>query len=135
MKTESEESNSKRFSAALSVGLGSGFGGIARFSLETALSPLFDTPFPFAILLVNVLGSFAIGIFAAITRLNLVGQYFLIAGFCGGFTTFSMFSLQTVDLVEAGNLTAAFGNIFATVCGGILAAWLGTGIGSIRNKS
>jgi CrcB protein len=85
-----------------SVGLGSAVGATLRYL--TSLWLLGST-FPWATLVVNILGSWLIAAFAAYTSRRLTGrvarwQPFLMAGFCGGFTTFSLFGLETLYLFE-----------------------------------
>ena len=96
-------------SALLVVGLGGAIGSVARYSVGVWLAPVTGS-FPWATLLVNVVGAFLIGwlarVFVApdadhLTRLALT------AGFCGGFTTFSTFSAETVQMVQQGRLKSA----------------------------
>ena len=92
------------------VGLGGGIGSMARFGLTTIISrwlgERLGETLPFGTILVNVTGCFLIGLIAGIADPNLgwisrpTGQEFLIAGFCGGYTTFSAFSLQTLRLIQ-----------------------------------
>jgi fluoride exporter len=92
------------------VFLGGGLGSICRYLLGAAIQERTHSGFPFGTLAVNVLGCLAIG---AIARFFLHGQTqplartFLIVGFCGGFTTFSTFSYETVGLIEGGRWMAA----------------------------
>lgn len=90
--------------------------------------------FPWGTLLINVLGSFVIGLVAGITLTPVrVGmppdiRIFLMTGICGGFTTFSAFSLQTLELLQSGDVVPAFGYaigsvvlcVIATYCGWLL---------------
>ncbi len=78
------------------IALGSALGGCARYAMGTAVSQWLGPGFPYGTLGVNVLGCFLIGVFAA-TLEALPWRQFLIIGFCGGFTTFSSFSLETLD--------------------------------------
>jgi CrcB protein len=91
----------------LLVAVGSGIGGAARYGLSVAVpyDPTAD-PLPFATLIANILGSIVIGLIAGLSLRggllegNTGANLFLATGFCGGFTTFSAFSLQTVDLIR-----------------------------------
>lgn len=98
------------------VGLGGGLGSIIRYSIGLAFQKF---TFPFSTLLVNVLGSFLIGILFAWTQKNTTLDHWVyllgISGFCGGFTTFSTFSLDTLLLLEKNNLHLAFLNVFLSV--------------------
>ncbi|MBM3813369.1 MAG: fluoride efflux transporter CrcB [Acidimicrobiia bacterium] len=88
--------------AYLWVALGSALGGAARYASFVAVSRIAGHPFPYGTLLVNITGSFVIGVLAAvsITQRNDNLRLFLIPGLCGGFTTFSAFSLETFALLQ-----------------------------------
>ncbi len=103
------------------VALGGAIGSVLRHWISTHVSGLVGTQFPFGTLAVNGLGSFFIGV---LVGLGLYGpklpfgrhsEILLIVGVCGGFTTFSAFSLQTVELLERGRLASASLNIAASV--------------------
>jgi CrcB protein len=95
---------------------GGALGTMARYFVSSAALPL-GKDLPWGTLIVNVLGSFVIGAFGTLTLAH--GRYpwpepwrlFVIVGFCGGFTTFSSFSLQTLDLLRTGATGRAFLNI------------------------
>ncbi len=92
------------------VGLGGSIGAVLRYLM--GLIPLReDFTFPVKTLFVNIIGAFAIGLIAALTvkhpNLNPRLILFLKTGICGGFTTFSTFALETVDLIQAGNAAQA----------------------------
>ncbi|MDQ8731033.1 fluoride efflux transporter CrcB [Bradyrhizobium sp. LHD-71] len=111
------------------VALGSVLGGIARYLVSIALQ--FGPAFPWATLFVNVSGSFIIGFYATLSgpdgRLfaRAAQRQFVMTGFCGGYTTFSTFSLETFRLLEAGLAGAALMNISASVVASLLAVWIG----------
>lgn len=117
------------------VALGSALGGMARYWLVLATFPLFGPVFPWATILINILGSFVIGLFGALTvdggRLAVPGEIraFVMVGLCGGFTTFSSFSLQTLDLIQEGRLGAALANIGVSVALCLAAVALGYWLG------
>jgi fluoride exporter len=104
------------------VMVGSAFGGLLRFAIGKLAIPL-DTGFGFPIgtVLINVIGSFVIGYFGTLTAHG--GKYpasenmriFVMIGICGGFTTFSSFSLQTFDLARSGAWGRALANIVLSV--------------------
>ena len=91
---------------SLYVIAGSALGGLARFWLSVWMVQLLGPRLPWGTLLINVLGSFVIGWFAALTgpagRLSVSPEIrlFVMIGVCGGFTTFSSFSLQTLELLQ-----------------------------------
>lgn len=115
----------------MAIGLGSALGGSARWLSSELMYVLFGAGFPWGTLLVNVIGSFLIGFYA--TRFVLAGskapsqmqQHFVISGICGGYTTFSIFSLETVQLLDAGLLQAAGLNIVGSLVLWMLAVWAG----------
>ena len=117
----------------LAVALGSAAGGVARFLLSAWLEQRATSSFPYATLLVNVSGSLLLGFLATWTY-ETVGvpadvRALLTTGLCGGFTTFSTFSLETVALAEEGALgrAALYVALSVTLCvivayGGVLGA-------------
>jgi len=125
---------------ALSVAFGAGLGGLFRVTAAAGMLRLFNSDFPFGILLVNVVGSFLIGFLATITApdgrfyLSPASRQFALAGFCGGFTTFSFFSLQTMQLLEDGKIGAAVLYSVLTLTLGMIAVWLGHGLGMRLNR-
>lgn len=113
------------------IGIGAALGGMARFWLSDVVAAIAGEAFPMGTLVINVLGSFVIGLFATITGPDgrfLVGtlsRQFVMIGICGGFTTFSSFSLQTLNLVNGGEWLYAGLNIFASFALCLLAVWIG----------
>ena len=99
------------------IAIGSALGGVARFWCSGLVATLIGELFPWGTLFVNVTGSFIIGFFAALTGPDgrlLVGptvRQFVMVGFCGGYTTFSSFSLQTLGLLRDGDWLRAGLNI------------------------
>jgi fluoride exporter len=120
--------------AYLAVAVGGAMGSVARFWLAGVMTTLTGPRFPWGTLLINVLGSFVIGLVAAATltperiAMHPTMRVFLMTGVCGGFTTFSAFSLQTLELMQGGELVPAFGYavgsvvlcVIATYCGWLL---------------
>jgi fluoride exporter len=102
------------------VAIGSALGGLARFAM-TRLMLEQSVQFPWSTVLINVVGSFVIGFFGTLTLSS--GRYpvsentriFVMIGICGGFTTFSSFSLQTFDLVRTGAWGRALMNVVLSV--------------------
>jgi CrcB protein len=113
------------------VALGSALGGVARFWMSGLVAERVGEIFPWGTLSVNVLGSFIIGLFGTLTAADgrlLVPpevRIFVMVGFCGGFTTFSSFSLQTLALARDGEWLWAGANILLSVVVCLLAVWLG----------
>ncbi|MCG5549588.1 fluoride efflux transporter FluC [Halorhodospira halochloris] len=115
---------------SLWIGAGSAIGGTARFGIDQLFIGMGLDWFPWGTLAVNAVGSWLIGLVAAITMFaersalpNHI-QQFIIGGFCGGFTTFSILSLETLQLFESyPHLAAA--NILVTLLVCLLSVWLG----------
>lgn len=120
------------FQLYLFVALGGAIGTVARYFLSGVVATGFGETFPWGTLAVNVIGSFIIGFFATLTapdgRLFVSGttRQFVMAGFCGGFTTFSSFSLQTLNLMRDGEWLYAGGNIVGSVALCLFFVWLGS---------
>ncbi|MDX1922987.1 MAG: fluoride efflux transporter CrcB [Alphaproteobacteria bacterium] len=118
------------------VALGSAIGGMARYGTAQAINSIWKQPFPLAICLVNIIGSFAIGVFAHWltttqdeTMQNNI-KLVLMIGVCGGYTTFSTFSLETLNLLKSGETLTALAYIVASVVLCVGAAALGYRLGS-----
>ncbi len=106
---------------ALSITVGGAIGSFARGYLTVVLLRLTGAGFPWGTVAINTAGSFVIGLFAALTAADgrfgqpLDVRAFVITGVCGGFTTFSSFSLQTLELLRDGRVGPACANIAASV--------------------
>ena len=116
--------------AYLWVAIGGALGSVGRFWLNSLVTARAGDGFPWGTLIINVLGSLAIGIFATLPATQDTTRKFLMAGLCGGFTTFSAFSLQTLELTQRGEWLRAGGNIFGSVALCLVAVWLGWTIGT-----
>ncbi len=94
----------------LAVALGGALGSVTRYLVGIGAGRLFGTDFPWGTLIINITGSFVMGLFAGLfaTRWNLpqAARIFLTVGICGGYTTFSTFSLDTFYLIERGEFAA-----------------------------
>jgi fluoride exporter len=116
---------------ALWIFLGSGLGGVARWGVSGFIANRFGQTFPWGTLIVNVTGSFIITLFATLTgpegRVLAPAPFrqFFMRGVCGGYTTFSSFSLQTLTLAEDGQWVRAGGNVVLSVVWCLVGAWLG----------
>lgn len=124
----------------LAVGLGSAIGSGARVATSFAMQQFLGHGFAWGTLTVNVLGSFLIGLYATLTEpdgrlmASPATRQFVLAGFCGGFTTFSIFSLETLFLVEAGAFGRAGLNIGLSIALWLLAVWIGYRLGVRLNR-
>ena len=113
------------------VATGSAIGGTLRFWMGGLIANWMGQTFPWGTLVINVTGSFAIGFFATLTgpdgRVFVPGHWrqFFMIGVCGGYTTFSSFSLQTLTLVQDGEWPGAGFNIVLSVALCLLGVWLG----------
>jgi fluoride exporter len=113
------------------IAVGSALGGMARFWFSGFVADRVGETFPFGTLFINVLGSFVIGFFAALTGpdgrylMGTVSRQFVMIGICGGFTTFSSFSLQTLNLANEGEWLYAGLNIVSSFVLCLLAVWMG----------
>lgn len=122
------------------IALGSAIGGVLRFWCSSAVARAFGETFPWGTLLVNVLGSFLIGLFAFVTGPDgrlLVGptaRQFVMIGLFGGYTTFSSFSLQTLNLARDGEWTLAGANVLLSVTLCLISVWLGHAAGLVINR-
>ncbi len=117
--------------AYLWVAIGSALGGMARYWLTIAAASLTGPDFPWGTLLINVSGSFVIGLFAA----SVEARAFVMAGVCGGFTTFSAFSLQTFTLARDGRWLAAAAYAGASVVLCVAGVLLGYVIAGVRDAA
>ena len=115
-------------STYLMVALGGALGSVARFGLSNWIAAKYGGNFPLATLVVNVTGSLVIGYLAA-TTINPTARAFLMVGVCGGYTTFSAFSLQNLELLQNGNYGAAALNTSLSVVLCMGAVWLGYSVG------
>ena len=122
------------------VAAGSVIGGVLRALASLTLDAPGGPALHLGTLFVNVTGSFVIGFYAALTgpegRL-LAGprqRQFVMTGICGGYTTFSAFSLETLRLVQAGNLSAAGLSIGVSIVTWLAAAWLGHALAARLNR-
>ena len=121
------------------IAIGSAAGGMARFWASGVTARLVGETFPWGTILVNVVGSFIIGFVATLTAPD--GRVFIgstmrlaiLAGFCGGFTTFSSFSLQTLNLLNDGDYLQAGANIGLSVVLCLAAVWAGSAVAASFN--
>ncbi len=115
------------------VGAGGMIGAVSRYLVGGWVHDLLGDPsFPYGTLTVNVLGCLLIGLLVGLAETRqLLGaetRAFLLIGLLGGFTTFSAFGLETVNLVRDGELIGAFSNVGLQVVVGLAAVWVGLGL-------
>ena len=117
------------------IALGGALGSVGRYGVGLALTRY--EVFPIATLLANILGSLLIGVCAGMFEgdQRRPAALFLMVGFCGGFTTFSAFSLQTLVLMQQQAWLKAGGNVVLSVAGCLLGTWLGFLLGQAVKKS
>lgn len=126
---------------ALWIFIGSGLGGLARWSLSGLMAERFGETFPWGTMLVNVSGSFLIGLLFTLTGpegrwlASVSLRQFFMFGLLGGYTTFSSFSLQTLTLVQNGQWVRAGANVMLSVILCLLAVWLGHALALTFNTS
>lgn len=120
--------------AVILVAVGGAVGSVCRYWMTILAAQWLGEAFPWGTVGINVLGSFVIGAFAALTAIggsfegNMSLRLLVIVGICGGFTTFSSFSLQTVLLLRSGQSMAAFVNIGLSVLLCLLATVAGAAL-------
>ena len=123
------------FTTTLIVMLGGALGTLARYAVSVLALP-YSRELPWGTIVINITGSFVIGLFGTLTLAH--GRFpvsenarlFVMVGLCGGYTTFSSFSLQTLDLIRSGAMMRAMINVVvsvvlcvaATACGHLIAA-------------
>jgi fluoride exporter len=121
------------------VALGGAIGTTGRYWLSGVVARAFGETFPWGTLIINVTGSFVIGFFAALTGpdgrvfASSTTRQFVMVGLCGGYTTFSSFSLQTLNLMNDGEWANAAANIGLSVILCLLAVWAGSVLASSIN--
>lgn len=115
------------FSSIISVAFGAAIGGILRFMISFWFRS--DAgKFPYATCFINIIGSFLLGVIIAWSLKHSMPssvKLFLATGFCGGFTTFSTFSLDWLGLMQSGQSMTGLSYILISVIGGLVFAWIG----------
>ena len=115
----------------LLIALGGALGSVARFAISGFVANHFGTTFPWGTFIINVTGSFIIGFYSTLTgpegRVFASGnsRQFFMTGICGGYTTFSSFSLQTLNLARDDEWLQAGSNVVGSVATCLVAVWLG----------
>jgi fluoride exporter len=111
------------------VMLGGAFGAVSRFAVGTLVARFYSSVFPLGTFLINITGSFLIGllmmIFLQRPAIPANWRLFLVTGILGGYTTFSSFEWETLVAIRGGANLIAIGYVLLSVLAGLAAAWLG----------
>jgi fluoride exporter len=111
------------------IAIGGAIGSVLRFLTTFFVSKIWSNQFPLATFIANLAGCFLIGLFIGILTKNNLAEsnlkWFLVTGFCGGYTTFSAFGIENYNLLQNNNPLMAFGYISLSVILGLFAVWFG----------
>lgn len=125
----------------LLVGVGGALGSVGRFWVSGLVAERIGERFPWGTIIINITGSFLIGLLAGLMRppsgrwlATANTRVFFTYGICGGYTTFSSFSLQTLDLMREGEWLHAGANVVLSVVLCMVAVWLGYALALTLNK-
>ena len=125
--------------AYILIAVGGAMGSMARYWLSGAVAERVGETFPWGTIIVNITGSFVIGFFGTLTGpdgrvlVSTNARQFVMIWICGGYTTFSSFSLQTLTLAQDGEWLWAGGNVVLSVVLCLLAVWAGHVLAAMLN--
>ncbi len=118
----------------LLVAIGAAIGGVARYLIGGWLASLLGPDFPWGTVFVNVTGSFVIGVVLVLVQggaLPAGARPFVAVGILGGYTTFSTYSYETLELIIDGNYEVAVINVFVQLVLGLIGVYLGVVLGRL----
>jgi CrcB protein len=116
------------------VGVGGFLGAIARYSLGTYIGGRYGVRFPLGTFVINVSGSFLIGLILTLlarTTASTYWRYLIPIGFLGAYTTFSTFEFETLRAIQDGQLMTGFLNVALSLVAGFIAVWVGAELGRV----
>lgn len=125
--------NNSVMNQLISIAMGGAIGAVLRYVMANNIYTLFGRAFPWGTLFVNVFGSLLMGfLYVMFVERMLVSseiRSLVLIGLLGAFTTYSTFSIETLNLIESGELMRAGANIIASVTACLIACWLGLLVG------